>query len=113
MAMPPPVVQVTATLLIDQRNQEQKMKQRIVGAVLSLTNMAVAAQGQSNLTAKVNSAGATNPSPLVETDRVRDGLAGPVRRVRTEIAKLSLAADKTEEGKRVLLETAEYDVNGA
>jgi len=89
------------------------MKQLIVWAVLSLTIMAVAAQGQGNLTAKVNSVGATKPSPGVETDRVRDGLAGPVRRVRTEVAKLSIAAGKTEEGKHVLLETAEYDVNGA
>jgi len=89
------------------------MKQGIIWAVLSLALMAVAAQGQSNLTAKVNSGGATNTSPAIETDRVRDGLVGPVRRVRTEVAKLSAAAGKAEEGKRVLLETAEYDVNGA
>src|SRR5689334_4482722 len=89
------------------------MKQGISWAVLSLALMAVAAQGQSNLTAKVNSGGATNTSPVIETDRVRDGLVGPVRRVRTEVAKLSTAAGKAEEGKRVLLETSEYDVNGA
>jgi len=89
------------------------MKQRVVWAVLSLTIMAVAARGQSNLTAKVNSGGATNASSAVETDRVRDGLTGPVRRVRTEVAKLSTAAGKSDEGKRALLETAEYNVEGA
>ncbi len=89
------------------------MKQRIVCAVLSLTMMTVAASGQDNLSAKANGVVAKKASSNTENDRVRDGLAGPVRRVRTEIAKLSLAADKTEEGKRVLLETAEYDVNGA
>ena len=43
---------------------------------------------QTNLTAK-----ATVPQPMPasvvpESDRVRDGLVGPVRRVRTEVAKL-------------------------
>ncbi len=88
------------------------MNQRIVCAVLSLTIVVLTAQGQSNLTAKVNGVGETNVSPALETDRVRDGLAGPVRRVRTEVVKLSTSSGKTEEGKRVLLETAEYDVNG-
>ena len=89
------------------------MKQRIVCAVLSLTMMAVAAAGQDNLTAKANGVVAKAASSNTENDRVRDGLAGPVRRVRTEVAKLANVAGKTEEGKRVLLETAAYDVNGA
>jgi TonB family protein len=49
---------------------------------------------------------------LTETDRDRDGLAGPVRRVRTETAKLSNKAGKQVEGPRAALETASYDIKG-
>jgi len=82
-------------------------------AVLSLSLAAVPAVGQSNLSAKANTVLTKSGSAIVETDRIRDGYAGPVRRVRTEVAKLSTVAGKLEEGKRVLLETAEYDVSGA
>src|SRR5260370_14056135 len=48
-----------------------------------------------------------------ESDRARDGLLGPVRRVRTEVVKLSAVAGKNiEDTKHVLLETAEYDLKG-
>jgi TonB family protein len=48
-----------------------------------------------------------------DSDRARDGLMGPVRRVRTEVVKVSNASGKlVEDNKRVLLETAEYDVKG-
>jgi TonB family protein len=77
--------------------------------------MSVVATAQSNLTAKVNNFqpaavdGANNDS-----DRARDGLVGPVRRVRTEVVKVSNASGKViEDNKRVLLETAEYDLKGA
>jgi TonB family protein len=72
------------------------------------------ASGQSNLTAKANVA----PAAVVdgsssESDRARDGLIGPVRRVRTEVVKISAVAGKTvEAGKHVVLETAEYDLKG-
>jgi len=48
-----------------------------------------------------------------ETDRDRDGLQGPVRRVRTESAKLVYKSGKLGEGERVTLETATYDMRGA
>ena len=48
-----------------------------------------------------------------ETDRDRDGLAGPVRRVRTETAKVLVREGKIVEGPRVVLETATYDMKGA
>ncbi len=48
-----------------------------------------------------------------ETDRQRDGLQGPVRRVRTETAKLVYKAGKVAEGERTTLETATYDMKGA
>lgn len=47
-----------------------------------------------------------------ETDRDRDGLAGPVRRVRTETTKLTNKGGKLVEGPRAALETAAYDVKG-
>lgn len=48
-----------------------------------------------------------------DTDRARDGLNGPVRRVRTETAKVLVKEGKIVEGPRVLLETATYDMKGA
>src|ERR1041384_5018826 len=48
-----------------------------------------------------------------DTDRARDGLNGPVRRVRTETAKVLVKDGKIVEGPRVLLETATYDMKGA
>ena len=82
-------------------------------AVLSLVMVAAPALGQNNLTAKANNVLPRTEAAVVETDRIRDGYAGPVRRVRTEVAKLSSVSGKLEEGKRVLLETAEYDASGA
>ncbi|MDQ3907303.1 MAG: hypothetical protein M3268_03050, partial [Acidobacteriota bacterium] len=48
-----------------------------------------------------------------ETDRDRDGLRGPVRRVRTENAKLVAREGKLVEGPRSVMETATYDMKGA
>src|SRR5438105_2383033 len=48
-----------------------------------------------------------------DTDRARDGLNGPVRRVRTETTKVLVKDGKIIEGPRVLLETATYDMKGA
>ena len=82
----------------------------LIALVFSASSMSVLAQ--SNLTAK-----ATVPAPpatsLVESDRTRDGLVGPVRRVRTEIAKLSSETGKRLEGKRTVLEIVAYDIKGA
>jgi len=84
-------------------------------AVSLLTVTVTASHGQSNLTAKSNGfqpsgAGASGN----ESDRTRDGLLGPVRRVRTEVVKLSTSSGKVvEDPRRILLETAEYDVKGS
>src|ERR1043166_1250171 len=51
--------------------------------------------------------------PAVESDRSRDGLIGPVRRVRTEVAKLSTADGRQAEGKHQLVELVAYDIKGA
>ena len=50
--------------------------------------------------------------PLTDTDRDRDGLAGPVRRVRTETAKLTNKGGKPAEGQRAVLESVAYDIKG-
>jgi hypothetical protein len=47
------------------------------------------------------------------SDGARDGLSGPVRRVRTEVVELVLKDGKLTEGPRVLLETAVYNRQGA
>ena len=46
------------------------------------------------------------------TDREQDGLVGPVRRVRTETAKIASREGKPIEGQRTVLETATYDLKG-
>ncbi len=88
---------------------------RILSACFLLSALVMAASGQSNLTAKASA----KPQPAAvdgsgsESDRARDGLLGPVRRVRTEVVKLSAVAGKNiEDTKHVLLETAEYDLKG-
>jgi TonB family protein len=71
--------------------------------------LSAAASAQSNLTAKAGSAPAT---PVVESDRSRDGLIGPVRRVRTEIAKLLTADGRQQEAKHQVVELVAYDIKG-
>ena len=89
---------------------------RIISAGFLLSVLVSVAVGQNRLTAKAN---ALQPGPAnvdgsgSESDRARDGLLGPVRRVRTEVVKLLAAGGKTiEDSKHVLLETAEYDLKG-
>jgi periplasmic protein TonB len=85
-------------------------KSLLISLVILAATSVVSAQ--SSLTAKAN---AIQPQPAnspAETDRLRDGLAGPVRRVRTEVAKLSNANGQAKEDRRVVLETAAYDIKG-
>ena len=46
------------------------------------------------------------------SDREQDGLAGPVRRVKTETAKIAVKNGKPFEGVRAVLETTTYDQKG-
>lgn len=84
----------------------------LLPALIVLTFTA-SASAQNNLTAKANTLQPLPVAASVESDRVRDGLAGPVRRVRTEVAKLSNSNGSSSEAKRVVLETAAYDIKGA
>jgi len=78
--------------------------------VITVTFVATA---QNNLTAKADLQPTSNVAND-DNDRARDGLVGPVRRVRTEVVKVSNATGRiVEADKRVLLETAEYDMKGA
>ena len=55
------------------------------------------------------------PAPLeiLDSNRARDGLRGPVRRVRTEVARLAHDdAEKQTEQPRTLLEVTLYDAAG-
>ena len=67
---------------------------------------------QSNLSAKVNTLQPRSVSAPVESDRVKDGLVGPVRRVRTEVVKLAASEGRFVEGKRSLIELVAYDLKG-
>lgn len=82
----------------------------VISGIVAFNTSAAA---QNNLTAKANSILPQPVSTAVESDRVRDGLVGPVRRVRTEVAKLLNTNGRPMEDKRVLLETASYDTKGS
>jgi TonB family protein len=86
------------------------MFNRLCLITLCLMVSSAAASAQSNLTAKAGTAPAV--APAVESDRSRDGLTGPVRRVRTEIAKLSSADGRQAEGKPIVVEIVAYDIKG-
>src|SRR5947209_2678509 len=49
---------------------------------------------------------------LAATDREQDGLVGPVRRVKTETAKITVKNGKPVEGPRNVLEATTYDQKG-
>jgi TonB family protein len=81
---------------------------RLLFGVLLLAAVCLSARAQS-----------AAPTPMLassaraETDRDRDGLQGPVRRIRTENAKLVFKEGKMVEGQRSVMETATYDMKGA
>lgn len=87
-----------------------RMSNRFCLITLCLMVLSAAASAQSGLTAKAGNAPATGPA--VETDRSRDGLTGPVRRVRTEVAKLTSADGRQAENKHVVVEIVAYDLKG-
>ena len=87
------------------------LSNRLSYITLCLLLLAAPASAQTNLTAKAGNAPAVNAP--VESDRSRDGLIGPVRRVRTEVAKLTTIDGKQVETKHVLVELAAYDIKGA
>src|SRR5262245_9697154 len=87
------------------------MLKRLCLITLGLMVSSAAATAQSNLTAKAGNAPAAGPA--VESDRSRDGLIGPVRRVRTEVAKLSTADGRQAESKHQVVEIVAYDIKGA
>jgi protein TonB len=87
-----------------------RMFNRLCLVTLGLVVLSASASAQSGLTAKAGNAPAT--TPVVETDRSRDGLIGPVRRVRTEVAKLLTADGRQQEGKHQVVELVAYDIKG-
>jgi TonB family protein len=89
-----------------------RMIERITLGALVLMALSTSALAQSNLTAKANSLEPRRSSTVVESDRTRDGLVGPVRRVRTEIAKLLNESGRLVESKHAVLEIVAYDIKG-
>lgn len=87
-----------------------RMLNRFGLVTVCLMCFSVSASAQSPVTAKAGSASAA--APAIESDRSRDGLIGPVRRVRTEVAKLVNLDGRQGESKHVLIELAAYDIKG-
>jgi TonB family protein len=80
--------------------------------VLLLSALDLSVMAQQGATASTSVESRSLLAASADSDRVRDGLTGPVRRVRTEITKLSNKTGKAAEGPRALLETASYDIKG-
>lgn len=85
---------------------------RLTLCALAMTLCLVNVEAQSNLSAKANPAPSSAPAAPEESDRLKDGLVGPVRRVRTEVVKLSNESGKLQEGKHAVLEIVSYDLKG-
>ncbi len=86
-----------------------------IGFGLIAAGLVGTVQAQENLSAKANSfqpQPANVSSSVADNDRLRDGLLGPVRRIKTEIAKLTNSGGKLVEDKRVVLESSAYDLKG-
>ncbi len=81
--------------------------------LLLLSAPCVAASARTPSVLRLMLAYAAAPTDATDTDRDRDGLTGPVRRVRTETAKVLVKEGKIIESPRVVLETATYDMKGA
>ena len=60
-----------------------------------------------------NSSATPAANRTTPSEREQDGYSGPVRRVKTEVAKMSSKGGKFTEGSRTLLENAVYDLKGA
>ena len=81
-------------------------------AALAVVAINCGASAQTNLTAKANGFPSQPVRTVVESDRINDGLLGPVRRVRTEVVKLSNEGGRVTEGKRAVIEVVAYDIKG-
>ncbi|HEX8139075.1 MAG TPA: TonB family protein [Pyrinomonadaceae bacterium] len=84
----------------------------LTALLLTAFSLSARAQGSSVASSSAPSKPQAVSEATADSDRLRDGLAGPVRRVRTEVAKLSSKGGKTSESARALLETASYDIKG-
>ncbi len=92
----------------------KRMIPTILTVVAALVLFSVSSNNfaQSRLTSKSSSFQPQPASVAVESDRIKDGLVGPVRRVRTEVVILASQDGRIVEGKRALLEVVAYDIKG-
>lgn len=82
--------------------------------ILAVATSGVAAHGRALTPSSVGGHHYSYVAAFVRqgNDREQDGLQGPVRRVKTETAKITVKNGKPLEGPRVLLETTTYDNKG-
>lgn len=74
---------------------------------------AVSAEAGVPAAARAFRPGAAHAAPdAAASEREQDGLSGPVRRVRTETAKITVKGGQPVEGPRQVLETTTYDQRG-
>ncbi len=95
-----------------------KMKKQIMFVLpcILLFSAITFAQADKPDAVKTSASSANSASPATRstpTEREQDGYLGPVRRVKTEVSKMSSKGGKFNEGARTLLENAVYDLKGA
>ena len=87
---------------------------RILALTLVIASTSVFVEAQRTQSAKNSGFQPKASVNAEENDRARDGLVGPVRRIRSEVVKVvTTDGNVVEAGKRALLEAAEYDLKGA
>ena len=80
--------------------------------VLLLLSSAASVSARAVLSSAVSGFRFAHALILAATDREQDGLVGPVRRVKTETAKITVKNGKPVEGPRNVLEATTYDQKG-
>ncbi len=85
---------------------------KLSGIAVCLVLLTTVASAQLDSSAKARITAGQPTGATSESDRSRDGLIGPVRRVRTDVAKLTNTSGGLQEGKPVTLEIVAYDIKG-
>jgi YD repeat-containing protein len=80
----------------------------ILSSIVCLLSLSEELRSQSRNDYRRNSA----PLKILNSNRAKDGLRGPVRRLRTEVARVKFETDGPVEGERALLELTVYDISG-
>ena len=89
-----------------------KLIRLILSSIIFATALILSAQAQEKRNASTRQDALPPSVSIPDSNKEQDGLIGPVRRVRTERAELSMKSGKLTEGPRSLLSTTTYNLQG-